>query len=207
MELLHQNFDTLVVVGSWNKYIFSENWIVENILGEGVRYSIQYPLNAIGSLKFSLENISFCIFGERLVFQLNNNSENAYREIVKIARKIFQKLIHTPVTALGVNFVYSSNETLCELDNLPQSSNLIQTLGYDIISSQLTRTFKISEQETLNLKTELKEHNIIYDFNFNYNITSLSNVLDIIGDKDDLILEKREITNKVTSTVYKNERE
>ena len=47
MEQLHDNFDTLVIVGSWNKYIFSEEWIVANILGEGVKYSIQYPLNAL----------------------------------------------------------------------------------------------------------------------------------------------------------------
>ena len=26
MEQLHDNFDTLVIVGSWNKYIFSEEW-------------------------------------------------------------------------------------------------------------------------------------------------------------------------------------
>ena len=93
MEQIHQNVDTLVVVGSWNKYIFSEEWVIANILGEGVRYTIQYPLNALGSLKFSLENVTFYIFGDRLLFQLNNDLDLSYREIIRTARKIFQKCV------------------------------------------------------------------------------------------------------------------
>lgn len=206
MEQLHDNFDTLVIVGSWNKYIFSEEWIVSNILGEGVKYSIQYPLNALGSLRFSLENFSFCIFGERLVFQLNNNSETSYKEVVKTARKIFQKLIHTPVTALGVNFLFRSNKSVNIIEDLPQNTELAQLIGHDIISSEITRTFKISENETLNFKIELKDEVNIFNFNFNYNIKSLNNILDMIEDSDELILCKRNIANKIIEEIYKDER-
>ena len=175
MEQLHDNFDTLVIVGSWNKYIFSEEWIVSNILGEGVKYSIQYPLNALGSLRFSLENFSFCIFGERLVFQLNNNSETSYK---------------------SVNII----------EDLPQNTELAQLIGHDIISSEITRTFKISENETLNFKIELKDEVNIFNFNFNCNIKSLNNILDMIEDSDELILCKRNIANKIIEEIYKDER-
>lgn len=205
MEQLHDNFDTLVIVGSWNKYIFSEEWIVSNILGEGVKYSIQYPLNALGSLRFSLENFTFCIFGERLVFQLNNNSETSYKEVIKTARKIFQKLIHTPVTAMGVNFLFRSNKSFNIVEYLPQNSELVQHIGYDIVSSEITRTFKISENETLNFKIELKDEVNIFNFNFNYNIKSLDNILDIIEDNDELILRKSYIANKIIEKICEDE--
>lgn len=198
MEQIHQNVDTLVVVGSWNKYIFSKEWVVENILREDVGCTIQYPLNAIGSLKFSLENITFHIWGDRLQFQLNNDSDLSYREIIRTARKIFQKLIHTPVTALGVNFVYQTSDDLTILNQLPKNEELVKTIGADISSLELSRTFKLSEYETLNFKVEQKEEDVnVYDFNFDFRIKTLSDALNIIGDDDDLILRKRNLANKI----------
>lgn len=202
MEQIHQNVDTLVVVGSWNKYIFSEEWVIANILGEGVRYTIQYPLNALGSLKFSLENVTFYIFGDRLLFQLNNDLDLSYREIIRIARKIFQKLIHTPVTALGVNFIYQTSENLVMLNQLPKNEDLVKAIGHDILSSELSRTFKLSEYETLNFKVEQKDENVnIFNFNFNFGIKSLSEALNIIGDDDDLILRERNFANDIINAI------
>ncbi len=202
MEQIHQNVDTLVVVGSWNKYIFSEEWVIANILGEGVRYTIQYPLNALGSLKFSLENVTFYIFGDRLLFQLNNDLDLSYREIIRTARKIFQKLIHTPVTALGVNFIYQTSDNLGMLNQLPKNEDLVKAIGHDISSSELSRTFKLSENETLNFKVEQKDENAnIFNFNFDFGIKSLSEALNIIGDDDDLILRKRNFANDIINAI------
>ena len=202
MEQIHQNVDTLVVVGSWNKYIFSEEWVIANILGEGVRYTIQYPLNALGSLKFSLENVTFYIFGDRLLLQLNNDLELSYREIIRTARKIFQKLIHTPVTALGVNFIYQTSDNLGMLNQLPKNEDLVKAIGHDISSSELSRTFKLSENETLNFKVEQKDENAnIFNFNFDFGIKSLSEALNIIGDDDDLILRKRNFANDIINAI------
>ena len=202
MEQIHQNVDTLVVVGSWNKYIFSEEWVIANILGEGVRYTIQYPLNALGSLKFSLENVTFYIFGDRLLFQLNNDLDLSYREIIRTARKIFQKLIHTPVTALGVNFMYQTSDNLGMLNQLPKNEDLVKAIGHDISSSELSRTFKLSENETLNFKVEQKDENAnIFNFNFDFGIKSLSEALNIIGDDDDLILRKRNFANDIINAI------
>lgn len=202
MEQIHQDVDTLVVVGSWNKYIFSEEWVIANILGEGVRYTIQYPLNALGSLKFSLENVTFYIFGDRLLFQLNNDLDLSYREIIRTARKIFQKLIHTPVTALGVNFIYQTSDNLGMLNQLPKNEDLVKAIGHDISSSELSRTFKLSENETLNFKVEQKDENAnIFNFNFDFGIKSLSEALNIIGDDDDLILRKRNFANDIINAI------
>lgn len=202
MEQIHQNVDTLVAVGSWNKYIFSEEWVIANILGEGVRYTIQYPLNALGSLKFSLENVTFYIFGDRLLFQLNNDLDLSYREIIRTARKIFQKLIHTPVTALGVNFIYQTSDNLGMLNQLPKNEDLVKAIGHDISSSELSRTFKLSENETLNFKVEQKDENAnIFNFNFDFGIKSLSEALNIIGDDDDLILRKRNFANDIINAI------
>lgn len=202
MEQIHQNVDTLVVVGSWNKYIFSEEWVIANILGEGVRYTIQYPLNALGSLKFSLENVTFYIFGDRLLFQLNNDLDLSYREIIRTARKIFQKLIHTPVTALGVNFIYQTSDNLGMLNQLPKNEDLVKAIGHDISSSEISRTFKLSENETLNFKVEQKDENAnIFNFNFDFGIKSLSEALNIIGDDDDLILRKRNFANDIINAI------
>lgn len=200
MEQLYNGFDTLVVVGSWNQYIFTEEWIVNNILAEGVEYTIQYPLNPLGSLQFTLNNIRFRVLGGRLTFQIVNNPELACREIIKIARSIFQKLIHTPVTALGINYLYESKE--CAISNFSHDTELVAATGYDITASELTRSFKISTNETLNLKIELKEEKNIFNFNYDYKINKIEDILDIIGDEDNIIKEKNEASNKIITQVY-----
>lgn len=187
MKSLAPNFDTLVVLGAWNKHIFSEKWIQENILEKEWQYSVLYPMNTIGSLKFSLKNIDFFIMGERLVFQIKNTEEATYQEIVKIARKIFQKLIHTPVSAVGINFLLESTHVESQL---PDNEKLIQTIGKDITTSEITRSFALSSQETLNLKIEFQSECSMLNFNFNYQIASIQDILNIFGDSDDMIVKK-----------------
>lgn len=187
MKSLAPNFDTLVVLGAWNKHIFSEKWIQENILEKEWQYSVLYPMNTIGSLKFSLKNIDFFIMGERLVFQIKNTDETTYQEIVKIARKIFQKLIHTPVSAIGINFLLKSTHIESQL---PDNEKLIQTIGKDITTSEITRSFALSSQETLNLKIEFQSECSMLNFNFNYQIASIQDILNIFGDSDDMIVKK-----------------
>ena len=194
MKSLAPNFDTLVVLGAWNKHIFSEKWIQENILEKEWQYSVLYPMNTIGSLKFSLKNIDFFIMGERLVFQIKNTDETTYQEIVKIARKIFQKLIHTPVSAIGINFLLKSTHTESQL---PDNEKLIQTIGKDITTSEITRSFALSSQETLNLKIEFQSECSMLNFNFNYQIESIQEILNILGDNDDLIVEKLTFAKKI----------
>ncbi len=202
MKQLFQNVDILVVVGSWNKYIFSEDWIRNNILEEGAKCSIQYPLNALGSLKFSLENLSFFIFGESLRFQVNNDADVSYLEVIRIARKIFQKLVHTPVVALGVNYIYEADKSIDIAKDLPRNEKLLDVVGDEIISSESTRTFKISEQEILNFKVQQKDGINSFNFNFNYDIKSLNDAINIIGDEDSLILDKKKKTNSILTDIY-----
>lgn len=88
------------------------------------------------------------------------------------------------------------------LNQLPKNEDLVKAIGHDISSSELSRTFKLSENETLNFKVEQKDENAnIFNFNFDFGIKSLSEALNIIGDDDDLILRKRNFANDIINAI------
>ena len=76
MEELVIDTDTLVIIGAWNRAIFSQDWVMKNLLSDAKNVKIEYPINGIGSLRFSTEDISFFIFGERLIFKALNSKEH-----------------------------------------------------------------------------------------------------------------------------------
>lgn len=203
MEAKTQNIDVFVVVGLWNMAIFSEEWVKSNILDENDEYTIQYPLGVIGSLKFVLKNVAFFINGNRLAFQVRVADDVAYREIVKYARRVCQKLIHTPVESFGVNFVYSGTQELTIDGDLKSNCEAVKAVGSEVIVTDITRSFKRSDRETLNLKTRYNGDEEILDFNFSFNVRSLNDILDLIEDDDDLIVMKHQEAKQIMEGLTK----
>ena len=65
---------SLIIVGAWNKYVLTEEWVRTNILPqtEYSNVSVEIPMNVDGSLKFNTKDFSFYIITDKLVFIVNN---------------------------------------------------------------------------------------------------------------------------------------
>lgn len=85
MNELHNEVSNLVIVGSWNRDIFTEEWVKENIL-DGQDFGIMFPMNSLNSLKFDVPtNYSFAINVNRLEFNLHDSSDGASRDFQSMA--------------------------------------------------------------------------------------------------------------------------
>ena len=206
MKSIVTGTNTLVVLGAWNIAIFTPDWVKNNILLENQDARVFFPVNIGCSLRFETDYFAFFIEGERLTFSIIKEEDRSYIFIIQTLRNIIQKLPHTPVRALGTNFVYRRDEKFSVLEKLDDSDKLNSVksiVGRSVASQALVRKFALKENEELNLKIE--ESNIlgnIIDFNFNYNLKSTEDILNLIGEDNELLLNNRELANEISNNVY-----
>ena len=124
MKSIVMGTNTLVVLGAWNIAIFTPEWVKNNILLENQEARVLVPMNIGCSLRFETEYYSFFIEGERLSFTINKEEESSYIFAIQTLRNIIQKLPHTPVRALGTNFVFKKDTKFDVLENLDDSDKL-----------------------------------------------------------------------------------
>ena len=204
MEEIIRDSDTLVIVGAWNRAILSQDWVINNLLSGYQNVKVEYPINILGSLKFSTDDFTFFIFGDRLTFKALNNKEQTYRAIISIARQLLRLLSHTPINALGINFVFKSEKIASIFNSIIDTRVLTDTIEHEIISQELIRSFDLGKSLILNLKFHIDNSTSVIDFNFNYNVQKSLDVINIFGDSDDVIIEKKKysllILDKLNST-------
>lgn len=201
MTEVNENVATLVVVGTWNVSIFTPEWVKENVL-IGKDFQILFPVNIMNSLKFVVPNkYSLAVNGNRLEFQLNDNSDVCSKELLEPVRNILRSLVHTPVNSFGINFVFKTNEQPGLLSTLPHTSEIKDSLSAEMELTEVTRALKLQDGDLLNFKISQKGEEVIFDFNFSYTVNKIQGMLDILGD-DDIIIKKRKTAKELLSQVY-----
>lgn len=201
MTEVNENVATLVVVGTWNVSIFTPEWVKENVL-IGKDFQILFPVNIMNSLKFVVPNkYSLAVNGNRLEFQLNDNSDACSKELLEPVRNILRSLVHTPVNSFGINFVFKTNEQPGLLSTLPHTNEIKDGLSAEMELTEVTRALKLQNGDLLNFKISQKGEVVTFDFNFSYTVNKIQGMLDILGD-DDIIIKKRETAKELLSQVY-----
>ena len=201
-EVIGTETSTIVVVGTWNKAIFTPEWVKQNVLQDSENFKIDFPIPAVSnSLKFSTEEFSFCIVNDRLIFELLRNTESAYLNIVKSLRVILRLLSQTPIYAFGLNFVFDSeisNSKLSRIDN----TDIINIIGHDLKEKKLTLSFSLTDYETLNIGIDSHKSITRYDYNFDYKVKNAIDIVNVISS-DRIILEKRDLALRVQSVEFR----
>ena len=202
MKEIFDNINHIVVVGAWNTAILTEEWVKNNILQDVENYTIEYPIAGSGSLKYSTEDFSFYIVLGHLYFSVKKDSEVASRRTIEYARRLFRLLVHTPINAMGINFVFEEQNHCTVFDGLVDTRDLAQTIGKSLTKTEINRHFKINDCESLNFKITQTDDKTEYNFNFDYKTNSPLDIVNIFGDEDDILLKKKQEAIDIISTVY-----
>lgn len=202
-----QGTNVIVIVGAWNIAVFNPDWVKTNLL-PGEDFKIFFPSRVGCSLKFQTELLAFCIEGNRLQFEVIKPEaiEDAYVAIIKLLRTILRLLTHTPVNAMGTNYVFESDSQFDVLNTLTDKvplENIISLIGSGVKAQALVRKFDLGngEEMTLRLDSTTDGHNKI-DFNFNYNVSRVADIMKVLGDNDQLLINNQELACKIVSEVY-----
>ena len=200
-EIIGTAISTIVIVGTWNKAIFTPEWIKENILSDIEYFNINVPFPTNNnSLKFSTDSYSFCVIGDRLVFEIIKPYELTYLSVIKNLRTILRLLLHTPVFAFGVNFSFESNTSNSLMTDL-DDDRLFNCVNSIPKEKKVTFTFPLTSSETLNFSITSDNNIIRYNYNFDYKIKNTIDIVNIIED-DAFISQKKEFAMKILSERY-----
>lgn len=210
MKDQYQTINTVVIVGAWNLAIFSQEWVRENILRDEDYPDVKvlYPLNVFHSLRFSTGKFDFCIGDNRFMFTLTEKTEQAEKDMLNVISSICQKLPHTPVSALGINYVFETDKVIAAVNAIDDTQSLVSTIGHNQASVEIVRSYKRNDKETLNFKiTKIDAGKVKYDFNNNYNVHSIQGITEVLNGEDNIIKSKREEALRILSSVYQEELE
>lgn len=210
MKDQYQNINTVVIVGAWNLAIFTPEWVRMNILRDEdyPDVKIMYPLNVLHSLRYSTGKFDFCIGDNRFMFTLTEKSDQAEHDMLNVISSICQKLPHTPVSALGINFVFETDKNINTVNAIDDTQSLVQSIGLAQTSVEIVRSYKRNDKETLNFKiSKIGENKVKYDINNNYSIRTIQDITEVLNVEDNIIKSKREATLKMLKEVYQEELE
>ena len=212
MKLDHSS-SALVIVGGWNSHIFTQDWIkrylfpteqeefkIDLLVSQGFKAQFVSP-------RISSKEVHILLQENRLSFIPVENKNEHFDRIQELALQLADYLPHTPVTAYGVNFLFTEDRSVSEhLLNLIHMGDLekIEQSGVSVTTEQYTRRLSLNGR-ILNFTIGLEEEKVTFDFNFDFKIPDL--VAFKAGISETSILELRQEAVKFIAEVYSLELE
>lgn len=167
----------LVILGSWNSLLFNAKWLNDNVydgkLEKKIKMEIMISGDRIQERKFYLPDYILEISQERLCFVLNETTQDNFDLLIDDVAKLLTKLQHTPIQAMGINFIFFDDKEnpflnaskFYEIDNMIEANEII----------------KIDKKEyTLQLFINRKENFVEFNFNYSYKIDNVAHIKSIL---------------------------
>ncbi len=200
-RLLIQN-SNLVIIGAWNPAIITPIWLRQQFpeLLPGDQYQAEFTAGPSVSVRFTINNVQIDPSNGRLVLSCGIDDQTIFESLPRLATVISERLSHTPVVAVGFNFVFEAQRTPLAVDKFLDEQGqdrFYATLGLTSrIGRQATHSFALP-QSTLNLTYEYKPERTTLMFNFHNNVTNSQQVRDALGRFAEVLTQARRLADAI----------
>lgn len=164
---------SVVLVGKWNKFILTPEWIAKNLYESNPNFKIEFSINLDFPFRYKTKDVTFAFAPDKVSLISSTDSNIVLQELERLAIKLCTTLVHTPIFAIGVNFGYSEKtdkENLFPLFDSDNKQKLVAN-GWSIKDTQIKNQLS-KDDILLNLAVSLtQENNIDFDFNFHFNLS------------------------------------
>lgn len=166
---------SIVIAGAWNPAIFQPNWVLTNLFGAaaGETHEVTQVLNELEQKQITYkDNVGIHVNRTRLELFTTGIEQAEIALLTAVTRAIFEKLPHTPIVALGVNFAFAEMESLAAFAPKFELSDKLDE-DFQIAETQITSKILLDDLE-LNVKRVLSEAVAAVEFNFHHAGASLN---------------------------------
>ncbi len=165
---------SIVILGSWNPSIFSQEWILKHLCQPGTtNFTISFPLDdPTAPRKIDFDDISIFPGRKQLLLQPQTTNIDGMKKCSIVATKILQLLMHTPVTHCGINFSFEEKNQLEKIFGVLGfvDRTAIDAQKYKLEGSSASRKFRLTDGNVLNLMLSDNEGVGQIGFNFHYEL-------------------------------------
>ena len=128
--------------------------------------------------------MTFVPTNNRLQLHPKSVAEEDLNNCETYARRILELLVHTPVKAIGENFVFRSVDPPPPvLEDFPVLQDLAEKFGFDftIRDREIGLSLELGEGRVVNLERWLKNNGSVeFRFNFHYDVTSATQAREVL---------------------------
>jgi len=197
-----KQYDSLVIVGIWNKAIFTPQWVQKYVFTNEEKIKVEYPIdNPDASLKFSSQGISLNIINQNLIFSVENPNTEKFSNLAQKAISVCRALAHTPIFCFGVNHYFECHKDEIKDKNIFDFSNfqLLQDKGYELISMRNQQTLKF-KHHILNIIWSINDDKVQVEFNNHYDVSDINSFFSIFNE--DILSERLEESKSYINNIY-----
>lgn len=172
---------SIVILGSWNTRILIPPWLGQYIFKKE-SLEILFPMDPNFPIKVSDgENYLIDINDDKLQFTPKKLDDETLAIMGKGASTILEKLPHTPITAIGINFSFLETADKINIYNSidKETLNLVESDDYinELKEFHFLRSFELSKNldtRILNFKIvrKIESNEIQLDFNYHKNLNN-----------------------------------
>jgi hypothetical protein len=161
---------TVVIAGTWNAGIFLPPWVSANVF-DGQNVNMEIALGAISPvLRYNCGLTTLIVQPEMIIGSVREATAPALAAATSMLLTILEKLPHTPITAVGINFGFREehpNEGLLNNFEIADNQKLID-LGGEVSQTTIQRDIKL-DGGLLKLKETIEESGAVhFHLNFHY---------------------------------------
>jgi hypothetical protein len=179
-----ENSWSIVVVGYWNRMIFTPKWVGKEIF-KAPSVERLVSMAPVTPVIYRNDDITIAIGEEKLDVMLRKLNITCMKDAEQKVKDILTSLPHTPISAIGVNFGFieeNREASLLKLFNYQDDPDIAASDNYEILRRQLTRQLS-REGKILNLTLSFDGSRVEFDANFNHPVDSAQKAREVIDNQ------------------------
>ncbi len=180
---LQSKYEALIIIGAWNRAIFTPDWVAKFVF-PGEEVTIEIPVDNIdASPRYSSKGLSVYILGQKLVFSINNPSQEGFQQMGLKAIAVCRALAHTPLLCFGINHYFQGSKDEIKNTNVFDFSNYesLNEKGYELKSMRNQQSLQF-EHHILNVIWSLENEQVTLEFNNHYDIANVESFISIFDE-------------------------
>ena len=195
---------SIVLIGSWNPSIFSQDWVLNNLADSNdANISMSYPIeDPTAPRKIDFEGVTLFPGRKQLHIASAACTAEGIRKCAGIIVKILDLLSHTPVHNCGINFSFEELDNLAQINevlNIGDEAN-IEADNYRLMNTLITRKYRLEDGNFLNLSLSDSANGMKVIFNYHYELNNIPEYRDMFVTEH--IIERYESAIMLCQNVY-----
>ena len=191
----------IVLVGAWNRKIFTPPWLHQHLrFSDGEQLEITFEMQPDLPVIYRTRDLVLKLQADRLIVGPRRIDDECLLKMEQFACSLLDKLPHTPLVAIGINFDFKEENPPNTATQLFTQSDIVDlgADGWTVEGQKLARSLKKNSID-YNIGLELKNGILTINNNFHAQVTTADAAVAKIRGS---ILLHRSTAISILSSVY-----